>query len=107
MSNYNIEVTNKYSNILTLLTINKDMRNMTADEFTQFMKDAVASAQDKYSEIMDEVNDRDEKRMRELNAERLWKLYDAKLKSYKRESARKKKITEIQKEIDNYELHSH
>ena len=102
MSNYNIEVTNKYSNVLTLLTINKDMRNMTVEEFTQFMKDAVASAQAEYSKIMDEVNDRDEKRMRELNAERLWKLWDAKLKSYKRESARKKKITEIQKEIDNY-----
>ena len=49
MSNYNIEVTSKYSNILTLITINKDMRNMTVDEFTKFMKDAVASAQAEYS----------------------------------------------------------
>ena len=63
MSNYNIEVTSKYSNILTLITINKDMRNMTVDEFTKFMKDAVASAQAEYSQIMDEVNERDEKRM--------------------------------------------
>ena len=103
MKNYNIEVTGKYSNILTLLTVNKDMRNMTVDEFTQFMKNAVAAAQTEYSGIMTEVNDRNEKRMRELNEKRVWKSWDAKLKSYKRESARQKKIVEIQKEIDNYE----
>ena len=103
MKNYNIEVTGKYSNILTLLVVNKDMRNMTVDEFTQFMKDAVAAAQAEYSGIMSEVNDRTEKRMRELNEKRVWKSWDAKLKSYKRESARQKKIAEIQKEIDNYE----
>ena len=103
MKNYNIEVTGKYSNILTLLTVNKDMRNMTVDEFTQFMKDVVAEAQAEYSKIMSEVNDRTEKRMRELNEKRVWKSWDAKLKSYKRESARQKKIAEIQKEIDNYE----
>ena len=103
MKNYNIEVTGKYSNILTLLTVNKDMRNMTVDEFTQFMKNAVAAAQTEYSGIMTEVNDRNEKRMRELNEKRVWKSWDAKLKSYKRESARQKKIAEIQKEIDNYE----
>ena len=103
MKNYNIEVTGKYSNILTLFNVKKDMRNMTVDEFTQFMKDAVAEAQAKYSKIMSEVNDRTEKRMRELNEKRVWKSWDAKLKSYKRESARQKKIAEIQKEIDNYE----
>lgn len=102
MKNYNIEVTGQYSNILTLLTVNKDMRNMTVEEFTQFMKDAVAAAQAEYSEIMTEVNDRNEKRMREWNEKRVWKSWDAKLKSYKRESARQKKIVEIQKEIDNY-----
>lgn len=102
MKNYNIEVTGKYSNIFTLLVVNKDMRNMTVEEFTQFMKDAVAEAQAEYSKIMSEVNDRTEKRMRELNEKRVWKSWDAKLKSYKRESARQKKIADIQKEIDNY-----
>ena len=56
MKNYNVEVIGKYSNVLTLLTVNKDMRNMTVEEFTQFMKDAVKAAQKEYSEIMVEVN---------------------------------------------------
>ena len=50
MKNYNIEATGKYSNILTLLTVNKDMRNMTVEEFTQFMKETVAAAQAEYSD---------------------------------------------------------
>ena len=102
MKNYSIEVTGHYSNILTLLTVNKDMRNMTVEEFTQFMKEAVEAAQAEYSEIMVEVNDRNEKRMREWHEKNIWKKWDAKLKSYKRERARQKKIAEIQKEIDNY-----
>lgn len=106
MKNYNIEVIGKYSNILTLLKVNKDMRNMTVEEFTQFMKDAVAAAQAEYSEIMVEVNDQTDKETRECNEKRVWKLWEAKLKSYKRESARQKKIVEIQKEIDNYEYHT-
>ena len=105
MKNYNIEVIGKYSNVLTLLTVNKDMRNMTVEEFTQFMKDAVKAAQEEYSEIMTEVNNQNEKETRELNEKRVWKSWEAKLKSYKRESARQKKIAEIQKEIDNYEYH--
>ena len=103
MKNYNIEVIGKYSNVLTLLTVNKDMRNMTVEEFTEFMKDAVKAAQEEYSEIMVEVNNQNEKETRELNEKRVWKSWEAKLKSYKRESARQKKIAEIQKEIDNYE----
>lgn len=105
MKNYNIEATGKYSNILTLLTVNKDMRNMTVEEFTQFMKETVAAAQAEYSDIMSEVNDRIEKGIRELNEKRTWAAWDAKLKSYKRESTRQKKMAEIQKEIDNYKYH--
>lgn len=106
MKNYNIEVIGKYSNILTLLKVNKDMRNMNVEEFTQFMKDAVKAAQAEYSEIMIEVNNQTEKETRECNEKRVWKSWEAKLNSYKRESARQKKITEIQKEIDNYEYHT-
>lgn len=106
MKNYNIEVIGKYSNILTLLKVNKDMRNMNVEKFTQFMKDAVKAAQAEYSEIMVEVNNQTEKETRECNEKRVWKLWEAKLNSYKRESARQKKITEIQKEIDNYEYHT-
>ena len=105
MKNYNVEVIGKYSNVLTLLTVNKDMRNMTVEEFTEFMKDAVKAAQEEYSEIMIEVNNQNEKETREWNEKRVWKSWEAKLKSYKRESARQKKIAEIQKEIDNYEYH--
>lgn len=103
MKNYNIEVTGQYSNILTLLTVNKNMRNMTVEEFIQFMKDAVAAAQAEYSEIMVEFNKKREKIFREDYAKLTWKKWDAKLKSYKRESARQAKIAEIQKEIDEYE----
>ena len=78
---------------------------MTVEEFTQFMKDAVKAAQEEYSEIMVEVNNQTEKETREWNEKRVWKSWEAKLKSYKRESARQKKIAEIQKEIDNYEYH--
>ena len=67
MKNYNIEVIGKYSNVLTLLTVNKDMRNMTVEEFTEFMKDAVKAAQEEYSEIMVEVNNQTEKETREWN----------------------------------------
>ena len=103
MKNYNIEVIGKYSNILTLLKVNKDMRNMTVEEFTQFMKDAVKAAQAEYSKIMVEVNNQTEKETRECNEKRVWKSWEVRLKSYKRESARQKKIAEIQKEIDSYE----
>ena len=105
MKNYNIEVIGKYSNVLTLLTVNKDMRNMTVEEFTQFMKDAVKAAQAEYSKIMVEVNNQIEKETRECNEKRVWNSWEAKLMSYKRDSARQKKIVEIQKEIDSYEYH--
>ena len=75
MKNYNIEVIGKYSNILTLLTVNKDMRNMTVEEFTQFMKDAVKAAQEEYSEIMVEINNQNEKETREWNEKRVWKSW--------------------------------
>ena len=78
---------------------------MTVEEFTQFMKETVAKAQAEYSEIMTEINNRNEKKMRELFEKRIWAAWDAKLKSYKRESARQKKIAEIQKEINNYKYH--
>lgn len=103
MKNYNIEVIGKYSNVLTLLTVNKDMRNMTVEEFTKFMNDAVKAAQAEYSKIMVEVNNQTEKETREYNEKRVWKSWEAKLMSYKRDSARQKKIVEIQKEIDSYE----
>lgn len=105
MKNYNIEVIDKYSNVLTLLTVNKDMRNMTVEEFTKFMNDAVKAAQAEYSKIMVEVNNQTEKETREYNEKRVWKSWEAKLMSYKRDSARQKKIVEIQKEIDSYEYH--
>lgn len=103
MKNYNIE-SNGYSTILTLLTVRKDMRNMTEEEFIQFMKEAFAEAQAEYSEIMAEANTRLEKKIRENNEKAVWKKYAEKLASYKRESARQKKIAEIQKEIDNFKF---
>lgn len=98
---------NRYSNEMTLLTINKNMQNMTVDEFVKFMRDAVTAAQNEYSQIIVEYNKIAKQKDFERYSKSVWGSYKAKLDSYKRESARQAKIKEIEKKIEKHVFFPH
>lgn len=103
MNKHEIFVTGKYSNELTLLTVNRDLSTMDEQEFVSFMRDAVNAAQHEYDEIMNVYNERYIEECKKRHRDGLYRQYSTKLNSYKRESSRARLIAQIERECASYE----
>lgn len=105
MNKHDIFITGGYSNELTLLRVNKDLSSMSKQEFVTFLREAIESAQCEYDEIIEVYNVDYIAKCKSGYRDSLYRMYDNKLKSYKRESSKKKLIAQIEEEAAKYEVH--
>ena len=86
---------NDYADKCIIMDIDRDMTNMTEDEFVEFMRDSLCKVQDKYSEIMTQYVKERKECLFDYYRKNYIKANQGKINAYKRESSKQKFIEKL------------